>query len=91
MSGGIHLSTDLVSDIKAVVSRHDPQAENDLFLMQYLVAVTGYVLADQNQPGLDKKALIADLSHFMGQVHDQVARDRKPPEDAFGIWKPGDN
>lgn len=90
MSGGIHLSSELINDIRAVVSRHDPQAENDLYLMQYLVAITGYVLADQDQPGLDKKGLIADLSHFMGQVHDQVESDRKPPEDAFGIWKPGD-
>jgi hypothetical protein len=91
MSGGIHLSADLVNDIKSVVAKHDPQAENDLYLMQYLVAITGYVLADQDHPAMDKKALITDLGHFMGQVHDQVERDRKPPEDAFGIWKPGDN
>lgn len=91
MSGGIHLSSELISDIKAVVVKHDPQAENDLYLMQYMVAVTGYVLADQDHPGMDKKALLADLGHFMGQVHDQVERDRKPAEDAFGIWKPGDN
>lgn len=91
MSGGIHLSSELIQDIKNVVSKHDPQAANDLYLMQYLVAVTGYVLADQDHPAMDKKALIADLGHFMGQVHDQVEKDRKPAEDAFGIWKPGDN
>jgi len=91
MSGGIHLSSELVADIKAVVSKHDPQAENDLVFMQYLVAATGYALAEHEHPGMDKKALIADLSHFMGQVHDQVERDKRPAEDAFGIWRPGDN
>ena len=91
MSGGINLSSELIADIKAVVSKHDPQAENDLYFMQYLTAVTGYVLAGHDHPGMDKKALLADLTHFMGQVHDQVEKDRKPAEDAFGIWKPGDN
>ena len=59
--------------------------------MQYLSAVTVYVLAHQYQPGMDKKSLLVDLSHFMGQVLDQVEQDMKPPEDAFGVWKPGDN
>ncbi len=90
MSGGIQLSSELIADIKSVVQKHDHQAENDLYFMQYLVAVTGFVLAQQDQPGMDKKALLADLNHFMGQVHDQVERDMKPAEDAFGVWKPGD-
>ena len=89
MSGGIQLSSEMISDIKAVITKHDPAADNDLYFMQYLSAVTGYVLAHQD--GMDKKALLGDLSHFMGQVLDQVEQDMKPPEDAFGIWKPGDS
>lgn len=91
MSSGIQLSSEMISDIKAVVTKHDPAADNDLFFMQYLTAITGYVLAHQDQPGMDKKGLVTDLSHFMGQVVDQVEQDMKPPADAFGIWKPGDN
>jgi len=91
MSGGIQLSSEMISDIKEVVQKHDPAAGNDLFFMQYLTAITGYVLAHQDQPGIDKKGLLGDLSHFMGQVLDQVEQDMKPAEDAFGIWKPGDN
>ena len=90
MSGGIQLSSEMISDIKAVITKHDPAADNDMYFMQYLVAVSGYVLAQHDQPGLDKKSLLADLTHFMGQVHDQVEQDMKPAEDAFGIWKPGD-
>lgn len=91
MSGGIQLSSEMISDIKSAVTKHDPAADNDLFFMQYLTAITGYVLAQQDQPGIDKKGLLNDLTHFMGQVVDQVERDMKPAEDAFGIWRPGDN
>ena len=91
MSGGIQLSSEMISDIKAVVMKNDPAADSDLYFMQYLSAITGYVLAHQDQPDLDKKGLLGDLSHFMGQVLDQVEQDMKPPEDAFGVWKPGES
>ncbi len=91
MSGGIQLSSEMISDIKAVVMKNDPAADNDLYFMQYLSAITGYVLAQQDQADLDKKGLLDDLSHFMGQVLDQVEQDMKPAEDAFGVWKPGDS
>ncbi len=90
MSGGIQLSSEMISDIQAVIMKHDPAADNELYFMQYLAAVAGFVLAHTDQPGMDKKALLGDLTHFMGQVHDQVEKDMKPAEDAFGIWKPGD-
>jgi len=89
MSGGIQLSSEMISDLKAAVMKHDAAAENDMYFMQYLTAVTGYVLAHQDQPGMDNKAILNDLTHFMGQVLDQVESDMKPPEDAFGVWKPG--
>lgn len=91
MSGGIQLSSELISEVKNVITKHDPSAENELYFLQYLSAVTGYVLAHQDQPGMDKKALLGDLSHFMQQVVDQVEQDMKPAEDAFGVWKPGDS
>lgn len=89
MSGGIQLSSEMISDIKTVVVKNDPAAANDLYFMQYLSAITGYVLAQQTDDGLDKKGLVNDLAQFMGQVVDQVEQDMKPPEDAFGVWKPG--
>ena len=91
MSGGIQLSSEMIADIKNVILKHDPQAENDLYFMQYLSAITGFVLAHQDQPGLDKKSMLEDLNHFTGQVLEQVEQGAKPPEDAFGIWKPGES
>ncbi|MBL4712241.1 MAG: hypothetical protein JKX75_07055 [Gammaproteobacteria bacterium] len=81
----------MVSDIKAAITKHDPAAQNDLYFMQYLSAVTGFVLAHQDEPGMDKKSLLGDLSSFIGQVFEQIEKENKPPEDAFGVWKPSDS
>lgn len=87
---GIQLSPELVDNLKSVLVKHDPAAENDLLLMQYLSAVTGFVLAHQIQPGLDKRAFLDDIHTFTGQVLTQVEEDMRPPqqEQAFGVWKP---
>ncbi len=93
MSGGIQLSGELITGVKDLLVEHDTSAENDLVTMQYLCAINGYILAHQMDPGLDKKALLNDLTSFMGQVLDQVEADMKPSQpaqDAFGIWKPGE-
>lgn len=91
---GIQLSNELVTDLKSVVEKHDADAENDMLFMQYLSAVTGFVLAHQSAPGLDKDDFISDLAGFTGQVVNQISQDlqaqqQPPQEDAFGIWKPG--
>lgn len=87
---GIQLSPELVDDLKSVLLKHDPDTDNDLLLMQYLSAVTGFVLAHQTQPGLDKQAFLGDIHTFTGQVLTQVEDDMNPPkqEEAFGVWKP---
>ena len=51
MSGGIQLSSEMISELKSVIVNSDPAADNDLYFMQYLTAITGYVLAHQDQPG----------------------------------------
>jgi hypothetical protein len=89
---GIQLSVQLVADLKETLIKHDPAAENDLYCMQYLTAVTGFLLAHQTDPAFDKPRLKEDLCTFLGQVTEQVEQDLapKPPADsAFGVWKPG--
>ena len=93
MSAGIQLSGDLIADVKEVLVKHDSAADNDLMTMQYLSAIIGYVLAHQTSPGLDKRGFLGDLATFTGQVLDQVEADitpQQPAQDAFGIWKPGE-
>lgn len=93
MSDGIQLSGELITGIKNLLVEHDATAENDLITMQYLCAISGYILAHQMSPGLDKKGLLNDLTAFMGQVVEQVEADlgpSQPAQEAFGIWKPGE-
>ena len=89
---GIQLSNELVTDLKSVMEKHDPSTSDDLMFLQYLAAVSGFVLAHQSQPGFNQKEFMSDLSEFTAQVVNQVAGDmapKQPQEDAFGIWKPG--
>lgn len=88
---GIQLSPELIENLRTVLVKHDASAENDLLLMQYLSAVSGFMLAHQTQSGLDKRGFLNDLHTFSNQVLDQVEADMRPQppqEDAFGIWKP---
>lgn len=88
---GIQLSDQLVTDLKSVMEKHDPSTDDDLMFLQYLSAVSGYVLAHQTQPDMDIQGLMSNLATFTAQVHDQVAQDMAPQpshEEAFGIWKP---
>ena len=89
---GIQLSNELVADVRAVMEKHDPSTSDDLMFLQYLAAVSGFVLAHQEQAGLDKTEFMNELAAFTAQVVEQVSADmapKKPAEDAFGIWKPG--
>ena len=89
---GIQLSNELVTDLQEVMLKHDPSTKDEMLFMQYLSAVTGFVLAHQSDPGLNKEEFISDLAGFTGQVVAQVTQDNKPQppaEDAFGVWKPG--
>lgn len=92
MSGGIQLSSEIITGIKSLLVEHDAAAENDLVYMQYLTAICGYVLAHQTDPALDKRGLLNDLVTFFGQVVEQVESDMRPAPpaaNAFGVWKPG--
>ena len=91
MSGGIQLSSDMINDLKETISRYDPACSDDMVLMQYMAAVTAFILAHQNNPAMDKSQVLTDIGQFMEHVLRQVEADMAPPqpaEDAFGIWTP---
>ena len=72
---GIQLSSELISDIKGALAKHDPETESDMLFMQYLAAMTGYVLAHQRHPGLDKPDLLNNLHTFSEEVLDKMEND----------------
>ncbi len=91
----LQLSGKLISEVQAVLQEHDASAKDPGVSSQYLCAVVGYLLGQQNMPAAQKTEVLEELSAFMKHVVDDVSKQQQakppappPPQDAFGIWKP---
>lgn len=95
----LQLSAQLVSDLQDVIAKHDENATDPGVTSQYLCAVVGFLLGQQQMPEQQKKEIIENLGAFMQHVADDVAKQAQqtqpsqqppspPPQEAFGIWKP---
>lgn len=98
----LKLSTDLVDKLEAILVEHDESATDPGVASQYLCAVVGFLLGQQDMPAERKNSLHEQLSAFMLHVMEDVESQRAQaapqaappvrqgsPADAFGIWKPG--
>lgn len=97
MSETLQLSGDLVLELQELLAGHDERCHDPLVAVQYLAAITGYMLAGQPVPDAQRQVFLDELAAFMRQVHDDVSSESAwSPEpadshqDAFGIWHPGD-
>jgi len=93
----LQLSAKLVSELQAVITQHDENATDPGVVSQYLCAVVGFLLGQQEMPEQQKSEIIENLGAFMQHVADDVSNQTQqakqappppPPQDAFGIWKP---
>ena len=93
----LKLSHQLVDELSAIVKQHDDRADDPGVTSQYLCAVVGFLLGQQDMPDERKKNLVDELGAFMQHVVDDVSRQQQsaaaappppPQQDAFGIWKP---
>ena len=94
----LKLSTELVDKLRQVLVEHDSTANDPGLASQYLCAVVGFLLGQQEMPAAQKNQLQEQLSAFMLHVMNDVDSQRQqaapaPPQaaptEAFGIWKPG--
>jgi len=91
----LQLSTKLVGNIQALLQEHDPASADPGVTSQYLCAIVGFLLGQQDMP-VDQKAEVLDqLAAFMKHVADDVEGQKQPAaapaapqQTAFGIWKP---
>ncbi|MFM1892068.1 MAG: hypothetical protein RLZ44_1145 [Pseudomonadota bacterium] len=89
----IQLSAQLFQDIQQAVERQQPGADQGVTL-QYLAAVTGYLLGSQTHLNEQQRGEFMDeLCGFARHVADDVgARQRQQQETArakaFGYWEP---
>jgi hypothetical protein len=92
----LQLSAKLVGDIQSLLQEHDPASQDPGVTSQYLCAVVGFLLGQQDMPAGQKADVLDQLAAFMKHVADDVDSQKKqaaappPPSstDAFGIWKP---
>ena len=88
----IQLSSELFQDIQAAVIKQHPDADNGT-VMQYLAAVTGYLLgSERNMDKSAKDAFMDELCGFAGHVYNdlQTRQDQQAAaaKSAFGYWNP---
>ncbi len=95
----LKLSTELVDNLRQVLVDHDSSAQDPGLASQYLCAVVGFLLGQQDMPAAQKSQLQEQLAAFMLHVMQDVDSQRQQaaapaapqgsPAEAFGIWKPG--
>lgn len=93
----LQLSAKLVKEIQTLITQHDESAKDPGVTSQYLCAVVGFLLGQQEMPADQKEEIIDNLGAFIKHVADDVGKQSQatasappppPPQDAFGIWKP---
>lgn len=85
----LQISNELVRSVQNAVASHDERAREPGILLQYMAALIGFVLGQQNIATDAKHALLGQLNAFSKNVLDDVAGQNAPPpaDDAFGIWR----
>lgn len=92
----LQLSAKLVGDIQNMLQEHDPAAADPGVTSQYLCAVVGFLLGQQEMPQAEKEEVMNQLGAFMKHVAEDVGSQKQqaaappspPQQEAFGIWKP---
>ena len=87
----LKLSTQLVSQMHQFLIEHDENARDPGVASQYLCAVVGCMLGEQNMPESQKGEILEQLFAFTRHVAEDIARQMHapPPQAEVGIWKPG--
>jgi len=90
----LNLSNQLVQQLLSVLESHDEAASDPGVASQYLSAVVGFLLGQQDMADEQKQEILQELAAFTSHVANDVGKQRNqpppapPPQEAFGIWKP---
>jgi hypothetical protein len=87
----LKLSQQLIDDVQRTIVAVDSDAADAAVSLQYLAAISGYLLGAQNMPKNQKDEYLEQLNAFSKHVLDDVCKPVTPPAaaaNAFGVWKP---
>ena len=91
----LQLSQEMIHAIQDLLVARDPQAQDSGIAAQYLAAIIGVLLGSQDMPKATKKEILEHLyafsEHVMADIEEQRQPAAPPAEEAFGIWRPGDD
>lgn len=86
----LQLSGPLIKSIRDLLSQHDPAAEDPGVASQYLSAVIGFLLGQEDMPDAQKQEILEELMAFAQHVAADVQRQKSErTQSASGVWKPG--
>lgn len=87
----LKLSTQLVDQMHQFLIQHDENARDPGVASQYMCAVVGCLLGQQNMPDSQKEDILEQLFAFTRHVAQDIAEQMRAPtpQAEVGIWKPG--
>ena len=87
----LKLSTQLVDQMHNFLIQHDDNARDPGVASQYMCAVVGCLLGQQDMPKAQKDEILEQLLAFTRHVAEDIAQqiNQPPPQAEVGIWKPG--
>jgi hypothetical protein len=87
----LKLSPQLVSQMHQFLIQHDESAQDPGVASQYMCAVVGCLLGEQDMPEAQKEEILEHLFAFTRHVTQDIAQQMHapPPQVEVGIWKPG--
>ena len=94
MSDTLQLSGELIQKVQDVLTEVDPKAEQPIVAVQYLSAITGFMVAQMPESVNERKDYLKQLSQFTESVFVDVESRKQsapPPQEASGVWRPGDS
>ena len=87
----LKLSTQLVRQMHEYLIQHDENAQDPGVASQYMCAVIGFMLGEQDMAEAQKEEILEQLFAFTRHVAEDIARQMQAPapQAEVGIWKPG--
>lgn len=86
----LQLSGKLIKDVRDLLAAHDSAAEDPGVASQYLSAVIGFLLGQEDMPEPKKQEVLEELMAFANHVAADVQRQKTDQaQSASGVWKPG--
>lgn len=86
----LQLSGKLIKEVRDLISAHDSSASDPGVASQYLSAIIGFLLGQEDMSEQQKQDILEELMAFAGHVASDVQRQKTDQsQQASGVWKPG--